>query len=80
MRIKSDEKSTDHVSPDERDGWIKVPITEMALQRCMAMEIRWNKNDPSRGASPVAVNLSVSMALKDCPESLISQEIMAQDV
>jgi len=25
-----------------------VPVKEMALQRCMAMEMRWNKNDPTQ--------------------------------
>jgi hypothetical protein len=31
--IKTDKKGTDHVSPDERKGWIKKPVKEMALQR-----------------------------------------------
>ena len=43
----------------------------MALQRCMAMEMRWNKNDPSRVSPVAAVILRPSSARKHCPESLI---------
>ena len=48
-----------------------MPVKEMALQRCMAMEMRWNKNDPSRVSPVAAVILRPSSVRKDCPESLI---------
>ncbi len=59
------------MSSDERNGWIKVPVKEMALQCCMAIEMRWNKNDASRVSPVVAVILRPSSAIKDCPESFI---------
>ena len=35
------------------------------------MEMRWNKNDPSRVSPVAAVILRPSSVRKDCPESLI---------
>ena len=48
-----------------------MPVKEMALQRCMAMEMCWNKNAPSRVSPVAAVILRPSSARKDCPETLI---------
>ena len=50
---------------------MKVPVKEMALQRWMAMEMRWNNKDPSRASPVTAVILRPNSVRKELPESLI---------
>ena len=50
---------------------MKVPVKEMALQRWMAMDMRWNKNDPSRASPVTAVILRPNSVRNELPESLI---------
>ena len=50
---------------------MKEPVKEMALQRWMAMEMRWNKKDPSRASPVTAEILRPNSVRNELPESLI---------